>query len=226
MLDLSQWQPRPKPTRLTFNGQYCRVEAMQAQHADDLFEASTAPGVEQRYRYLTIEPQSRGEFDTWLQTAIAGHDPLYYAVIDQRTGKCEGRQSLMRIEPAHGVIEIGNILWGPTITRTRVATEALYLMAEYVFDQLGYRRFEWKCDTLNEPSRAAALRFGFKFEGIFHQHLIIKGKNRDTAWYAMLDHQWPRLKQAYQAWLSPENFDASGTQVRKLQDFFDDNSKG
>lgn len=222
MLDLSQWQPRPKPTRQSLQGQYCRIEAMQPHHADDLFEASTAPGIEQRYRYLTIEPQSRAEFDTWLQAASAGHDPIYYAVIDQQTGRCEGRQSLMRIEPAHGVIEIGNILWGPSIARTRVATEALYLTAEYVFDHLGYRRFEWKCDTLNEPSRAAALRFGFKFEGIFQQHLIIKGKNRDTAWYAMLDHQWPGLKTAYQAWLSPANFDASGIQVQKLQEFFDD----
>ena len=220
MLDLSQWQSRPKPSRLTLHGQYCRIEPMQAQHADALFEASTAPGVEKRYRYLTIEPQSRGEFDKWFQVASTGLDPLYYSVIDQQSGRCEGRQSLMRIEPVHGVIEIGNILWGPNIARTRVATEALFLMAEYVFEQLGYRRFEWKCDTLNEPSRAAALRFGFNFEGIFQQHLIIKGKNRDTAWYAMLDHQWPQLKRAYQAWLSPANFDGSGTQIRKLQQFF------
>lgn len=122
----------------------------------------------------------------------------------------------MRIEPAHGVVEIGSILWGPAIARSRVATEAFYLFATYVFDRLGYRRFEWKCDTCNEPSRRAAHRFGFTFEGEFRQHMVVKGHNRDTAWFAIIDRDWPRLKAGYEAWLEPRNFDASGQQRSKL----------
>jgi RimJ/RimL family protein N-acetyltransferase len=122
----------------------------------------------------------------------------------------------MRITPEHGVIEIGNILWGPPIARTRVATEALYLAAKYVFEDLGYRRFEWKCNDLNEPSKRAAARFGFAFEGVFRQHMWTKGANRDTAWFAMLDGDWPRLRAAYERWLDPENFDPAGRQRAKL----------
>ena len=122
----------------------------------------------------------------------------------------------MRIDPVHGVIEIGSILWGPAISRTRVATEALYLFASHAFDTLGYRRFEWKCNNLNEPSKRAAERFGFTFEGVFRQHMVTKGNNRDTAWFAMIDGDWPRLKAGYEAWLRPENFDESGQQRSKL----------
>ena len=124
----------------------------------------------------------------------------------------------MRIDTTHGVIEIGSILWGPAIARTRIATEALYLFASYVFDTLGYRRFEWKCNDLNEPSKRAALRFGFTFEGAFRQHMVVKGANRDTAWFSILDSEWPRLVDAYLAWLAPENFDGEGQQRRKLGD--------
>jgi RimJ/RimL family protein N-acetyltransferase len=141
---------------------------------------------------------------------------LFFAVIDKATGRAEGRQGLMRIDTANGVIEIGNILWGPDIARKRVATEALYLCADYVFDTLGYRRFEWKCNNLNEPSKRAAQRFGFAFEGIFRQHMVQKGRNRDTAWFAMTDGDWPKLKAGYEAWLAPENFDAEGQQKSKL----------
>src|SRR5690606_15505341 len=128
---------------------------------------------------------------------------LFFAVIDRRDDTCHGRQALMRIEPRHGVAELGNILWNPAIARTRVATEAFYLSAAYVFDQLGYRRFEWKCDAGNEASRRAALRFGFTFEGVFRQHMLVKGLNRDTAWFSMLDAEWPALRSAFQAWLEP-----------------------
>ena len=120
---------------------------------------------------------------------------MLFAVVDKATGKAEGRQALMRIVPEHGVIEIGSIFWGPAMARRRLATEALYLHARYVFDELGYRRFEWKCNNLNEPSKAAALRFGFTFEGVFRQHMIQKGENRDTAWFSMLDGEWPALRQ-------------------------------
>ncbi len=146
-------------------------------------------------------------------------DPLYFAVIDIKTNRCEGRQSLMRIDCNHGVIEIGNILWGPAISRTRVATEAFFLSAQYVFETLGFRRFEWKCDSLNTPSREAASRFGFSYEGLFRQHMVVKGCNRDTAWFSMLDSEWPLLRSMYKRWLALENFDSQGQQRSRLQDF-------
>ncbi len=142
---------------------------------------------------------------------------MMWAVIDRARGTAEGRQTLMRIVPEHGVIEVGNIFWGPRLARTRVATEALFLHARYIFDTLGYRRFEWKCNNGNEPSKKAAQRFGFQFEGVFRQHMIQKGRNRDTAWFAMTDGDWPALKREYERWLSPDNFDAAGQQKTALR---------
>jgi RimJ/RimL family protein N-acetyltransferase len=141
---------------------------------------------------------------------------MFYAVIDPATGRAEGRQALMRITPEHGVIEIGSILWGPRMARTRLATEALYLFARHAFDALGYRRFEWKCDALNAPSRRAALRFGFTFEGIFRQHMVVKGRNRDTAWFAITDAEWPAVRTGMERWLSPDNFGPDGQQFSSL----------
>lgn len=149
--------------------------------------------------------------------AAALDDPLMFAVVDRQTSVAQGRQSLMRITPEHGVIEIGNVYWGPDLVRTRKATEAVFLFARYVFDDLGYRRFEWKCNERNEPSKAAALRFGFQFEGVFRQHMIVKGENRDTAWFSMLDRDWPRIKAEYERWLEGDNFDAAGLQRTKLR---------
>ncbi|HYC44316.1 MAG TPA: GNAT family protein [Burkholderiales bacterium] len=218
MTEFAAWQPRPRPQRVTLEGSYCRLEPLDPQrHADDLFAASMAPGAEERFRYMSDPPMARPEFDGWLARAARSEDPLFFAVIDTATGRCEGRQTLMRITPEHGVIEIGNILWGPAMVRTRVATEALYLHARYVFEELGYRRFEWKCNALNEPSKRAALRFGFTYEGLFRQHMIVRGRNRDTAWYAMLDGEWPAIRAGYERWLAPENFDANGCQKRRLE---------
>lgn len=155
--------------------------------------------------------------ERWVAAAAASSDRLYSAVVDLHTGRADGRQALMRAEPEHGVIEIGDILWGPAIARTRVATEALYLAARYVFEDLGYRRFEWKCNDLNAPSKAAALRFGFSYEGLFRQHMVVKGASRDTAWFAMLDREWPALRKEYDRWLEPSNFDAEGRQRTKLR---------
>src|SRR5262249_14606109 len=154
-----------------FDGRYARIEPLDpARHGADLLASAQAPGAEDRFRYLFEEPPTdKAAFNAWLEKVAASADPIYFSVIDKRTGKAEARQTLMRISPVHGVIEIGNILWGPAIARTRVATEALYLFASHVFDTLGYRRFEWKCNDLNEPSKRAALRFGFAFEGIFRQ---------------------------------------------------------
>jgi RimJ/RimL family protein N-acetyltransferase len=202
---------------MPLQGRYCRLEPLDpARHGDDLFAASMAPGAEERHRYLFETPMERGDFQAWLETRAASEDPLFFAVIDVESGRCEGRQTLMRIDAIHGVIEIGSILWGPAIARSRVTTEALYLFAAYVFDDLGYRRFEWKCHDGNAPSKRAAARFGFTYEGLFRQHMVAKGANRDTAWFSIIDSEWPMLKAAYETWLSPANFDAAGGQKRTL----------
>jgi RimJ/RimL family protein N-acetyltransferase len=219
-MDLSKWQGARRPGRVTMDGRYAGLEPLDPQcHGPDLLAASQAPGAGDRFRYLFEDPpRDLADLQGWMARATAGDDPLFFAVIDRATGRAAGRQALMRIEPAHGVIEIGNILWNPAIAGTRVATEALYLAAAHVFDDLGYRRFEWKCHDLNAPSKRAALRFGFTFEGVFRQHMVHKGANRDTAWFAMLDRDWPVLKARYQAWLAPANFDDQGRQRRRLQD--------
>lgn len=215
--DLSRWQTRPLPERHALAGRWCRLEPLDpARHGDALFAASMAPDAQARFRYLFESPVARPEFDAWMARAAASPDPLMFAVIDAASGRCEGRQSLMRIVPEHGVIEIGNILWGPAIARTRVATEALFLFADHAFNRLGYRRFEWKCHADNAPSRRAALRFGFRFEGIFRQHMVFKGGNRDTAWFGMTDGDWAVLRRGYQAWLDPGNFDAGQQQRDSL----------
>ncbi len=216
--DLSRWTPRSRPQAAILEGRWCRLERLDpVHHGDSLYEASAAAGAGERFRYLfEPPPASRSEFDAWSARASSGEDPLFYAVIDPATGRAEGRQALMRITPEHGVIEIGSILWGPRIARTRIATEALYLFARHAFDDLGYRRFEWKCDALNEPSRKAALRFGFAFEGVFRQHMVVKGKNRDTAWFAVTDAEWPRIRAGTERWLAAGNFDAAGRQRQKL----------
>lgn len=219
MRDLTAWTARPRPPRAVLSGRYCRLEPLDAaRHGDDLFAASMAEDAEARFRYLFDTPQDRAGFDAWMARAAAGEDPLFYAAIDAATGRCEGRQSLMRITPEHGVIEVGHILWGPRMSRTRVATEALFLLARHVFEELRYRRFEWKCDADNAPSRRAAQRFGFAFEGIFRRHMVIKGRNRDTAWFAMVEEDWPALRAAYERWLAPANFDARGKQKARLED--------
>lgn len=220
-MSLSDWAGVPRPERVTFDGLYTRLEPLDPlRHTDDLFGAASAPGAEVRFRYLfESEPADAAEFSAWVAKAAAGSDPLFFAVIDKATGRAEGRQALMRIDPVHGVIEIGSIHWGPAIQRSRVTTEALYLFARYAFETLGYRRFEWKCNDGNAPSKQAAKRFGFTYEGLFRQHMVAKGQNRDTAWFSMIDSEWPALSAAFQAWLDPANFDAAGQQKRRLEDF-------
>ena len=217
-MDLSNWQGVPRPLKLVMDGRYVRLEPLDpARHGDDLWQSGRAAGAEDRFRYLfETVPEDRATFDAWLDKVAASPDPLFFTVIDKASGKAGGRQTLMRIDPAHGVIEIGSILWGPGIARTRLATEALYLFARHVFEDLGYRRFEWKCNNDNEPSKRAALRFGFSFEGVFRQHMVAKGLNRDTAWYSIIDTEWPRLKAGYEAWLDPANFAADGSQKQPL----------
>ena len=219
MTDLSNWTPRPRPEKKPLEGRYVRLEPLSAAlHGDGLYDAATAEA--ERFRWLfEAGPESRAAFQPWLEKAEASADPLFFTVIDKASGKIAGRQTLMRIDPTFGVIEIGNILWGSLVARKPAATEAQFLFARYVFDELGYRRYEWKCNNHNEPSKRAAERFGFSFEGIFRQHMIVKGENRDTAWFSIVDKEWPALKAAYEGWLDPANFDSDGNQKRRLEDF-------
>lgn len=217
LVELGNWKGAPKPEREILDGSFVRLEPLNAErHTQTLFDAAAAPGADDRFRYLFDHaPADLSELRGWVEKAEVSLDPLFFAVIDKATGRAEGRQALMRVDTVHGVIEIGNIMWGPAITRTRVATEALFLFADYAFD-LGYRRFEWKCDNANLPSKRAAERFGFSFEGIFRQHMVVKGLNRDTAWFSIIDSDWPRLRAGYERWLKADNFDNSGQQLNKL----------
>ncbi len=221
MGDLANWQPCERPQRLVLEGRFCRLEALDAaKHGDQLFEAATLADADSRFRYLPdTKPQSRSKFQNWLEGSQASEDPLFFAVIDKATNTVEGRQTLMRIDEANGVIETGHIFWGGRISRTPVTTEAFYLFAKYVFDDLGYRRFEWKCNNANEPSKVAAMRFGMSAEGVFRQAAVVKGENRDTAWFSMLDSEWPEMKMAFKQWLDASNFDSEGRQLKRLQEF-------
>ena len=220
MQDLSNWTPRPVPTAESLKGRFVRLERLSARrHGDGLFAASTMPDAEARFRWLPDRPPaSRDDFQAWLDRAAAGTDPLFFAVIDRATDRIAGRQALMRIDTQNGVIEIGNILWSSMIARTPAATEAFFLFAAHVFDDLGYRRFEWKCNDRNEPSKRAAIRFGMTYEGTFRQHLLVKGENRDTAWFSMLDREWREESAVLRTWLEPGNFDADGNQLRRLEE--------
>jgi RimJ/RimL family protein N-acetyltransferase len=217
---LENWQPRPRPSRETLEGRYVRLEPLDpAAHGDELYAASSVPDAAERFAWLfEYPPESRAAFQPWLERMAASEDPLVFAVIDKASGTVAGRQTLMRIDPTHGVIEIGSIYWGPAISRRPAATEAQYLFMKYAFETLGYRRYEWKCNDRNGPSKRAAERFGFKFEGLFRNHMVAKGENRDTAWFSIIDSEWPALKQAYEAWLEPANFDADGLQKRRLEE--------
>ncbi len=212
------WQPRARPPRTPIEGRYCRVEPLDAErHADGLFAANAEDREGRIWTYLPYGPfEGRRAYRQWVDTAAAGDDPLFHAVIDGRDGRPAGVASYLRITPDVGAIEVGHINYAPRLQGTAAATEAMFLMMRRVFDELGYRRYEWKCDALNEKSRAAALRLGFRFEGVFRQATIYKGRNRDTAWFSVIDSEWPALRRAFETWLDPANFDRSGRQRRRL----------
>jgi RimJ/RimL family protein N-acetyltransferase len=199
-------------------GRYCRLERLVAvAHSDSLYVASTPADAAARFLYLPVPPHSgRADFDVWMERSVASTDPLYFAVVDIESGDVVGRQSYLRIDPGNRSIEIGDIYWGPAMSRTRVATEALFLFACHAFDELSYRRFEWKCNALNAPSVRAALRFGFTYEGTFRRAAIVKGRSRDTAWFSMIADEWPAIRAEYVRWLDPANFDAAGQQLTPL----------
>jgi RimJ/RimL family protein N-acetyltransferase len=210
------WKPVSAPVPATLRGRYVTLEPLQAErHAAALWQA--VRGQDELWTWLADGPFStESELREALAQKQAATAAAFLALIPAATGKAAGYASYMRIEPAHGVLEVGNILLSPSLQRTTAATEAMYLMARHVFEDLGYRRYEWKCNALNEPSRRAALRYGFTFEGIFRQHMVIKDRNRDTAWFSMLDHEWPARKRAFESWLDPANFDEGGKQRQSL----------
>jgi RimJ/RimL family protein N-acetyltransferase len=207
---------RPQPTIL--DGRVVRLVPLEPlSHATTLFESMRGQENERLWLYLFEGPFATwAAFDSHLKQKASSEDPLFFAILDKHSGDALGYASYMRIEPGHRVIEVGSILFTPRLQRTIGATEAMYLMARHVFEDLGYRRYEWKCDALNAPSRRAALRLGFTFEGVFRQHMIVKGCNRDTAWFSMLDSEWPKRKAAFERWLDPSNFDGNGRQRMSL----------
>ena len=212
--------PRPRPERVTLAGDRVRVEGLDpGRHAADLFRLGHdgSQAAEQSWAYLPYGPfASAREHRSWLDAQAASEDPLFFAVVDLRDGCAVGVATLLRIEPSQACIEIGHIWLSPRLQRTAAATEALVLLLRYALDDLGYRRMEWKCDAANQPSRSAAARLGFRFEGIFYNHMVVKGRNRDTAWFSILDEEWPALRDAYAAWLAPDNFGPDGAQRRRL----------
>jgi RimJ/RimL family protein N-acetyltransferase len=210
------WKPVAAPARAPLHGHTVRLEPVDAaRHADDLFDLST--GAPRLWTYLGYGPfPDRAAFRHWLEARAGEEDPLFFAAIDGASGRASGMASYMRMSPAMGVIEIGHIWFAPALQKTRQATEAIFLLMRHVFDDLGYRRLEWKCDALNAASRRAAARFGFTYEGIFRQHMVYKGRNRDTAWFAMLDTEWPAIRAGFEDWLDPGNFDAGGAQRAPL----------
>jgi RimJ/RimL family protein N-acetyltransferase len=207
-------KPAARPGPATLSGRSCRIERLTAAHAPALWDA--VKDHDRLWTYLSYGPfADAGSFARWVDSRIALDDPYSYAILDT-AGRAVGIFTLMSIRPEPRVIEVGHVLYSPALQRTSLATEAQYLLARYVFETLGYRRYEWKCDSLNAPSRRAALRYGFTYEGIFRQHMIVKGRNRDTAWYAMLDGEWPARKRGFETWLAPENFAADGRQKTSL----------
>jgi RimJ/RimL family protein N-acetyltransferase len=214
---LPGWSAPPRPPRSAMQGSYCRIETLDpARHAADLFAANARDGSGAGWTYLAYGPFADfHDYRNWMQTSCLGDDPMFHAIIDLQSEKAVGVASYMRIDPKSGAIEVGHIKYSPLMQRTPLATEAMYQMMKRAFD-LGYRRYEWKCDALNAPSRAAAQRLGFSFEGVFRQATIYKNRNRDTAWFSVVDREWPALDAAFTRWLAPENFDAAGKQRQPL----------
>lgn len=212
------WKAAALPVRVSLSGRNVTLEPLDAErHAAALWQA--VKGRDELWTWLFDGPYaSEADLRQAIEAKLAAAGFVFLAIVPVETGLAAGWASFLRMEPAHGVIEVGNILLSPALQRTTAATEAMFLMARHVFDDLGYRRYEWKCNAENLPSRRAAERLGFTFEGIFRQHMVIKGRNRDTAWFAMLDREWPARKQAFEAWLEPANFLSDGSQRRSLME--------
>ena len=219
---MDSWQPRPFPSPVTLAGQYCQLQPLDAdRHAQELYQAFHCTADSHRlWTYLFAGPfDSFEKFQLFIATAARSQDPLHFAVTDNQTGKAIGTLSLMRTDAGNGAVEVGHVMFSPLLQRTPLSTEAQFLLMRHVFETLGYRRYEWKCDHLNVPSRKAALRLGFSFEGIFRQAVVYKGRSRDTAWFSIIDSEWQRLSQAFNGWLATDNFDSQGRQRYPLSHY-------
>lgn len=216
---LPGWNPPPFPPREPMQGRFCRLEPLDPdRHAAALFSANAGDAEGRSWTYLAYGPfATLADYRDWMSATCLGVDPQFYAIIDAASRQPAGVASYLRISPESGSIEVGHIHYSPSLSRQPAATEAMYLMMQKAFE-LGYRRYEWKCDSLNAASRAAAQRLGLSFEGIFRQATVYKGRNRDTAWYAAIDFEWPDLRTAFQTWLAPANFDGAGRQKTRLSD--------
>jgi RimJ/RimL family protein N-acetyltransferase len=214
------WQPVAVPSRTPLDGRYVRLEPLDAaRHGDDLWLALQGPDADPLlWDYLPYGPfAERAPFDAWLAGNQASADPLFFVVIERASGRAVGLLSYLRLAPKDGCIEIGHIAFGRVMQRTPGSTEAVYLLAQRAMGELGYRRLEWKCNALNARSMRAAQRLGFVHEGTFRQHMVVKGRNRDSAWFSLLDSEWPRCQTAFARWLSEDNFDAEGRQKQGLK---------
>jgi RimJ/RimL family protein N-acetyltransferase len=216
---LPGWKPPPRPLRDVLAGRYARLEPLEPiRHAEELFASHASDADESAWTYLSYGPFLTLEtYRDWMEANCLGEDPLFFAIVDPSLDQPLGVASFLRIAPESGSIEVGHLNFSAGLRRGRIATEAMYLMMERAFE-LGYRRYEWKCDALNAPSRAAAQRLGLSFEGVFRQATVSKGRNRDTAWYAAIDTEWPALQAAFQTWLDPANFDRTGRQRARLSE--------
>jgi RimJ/RimL family protein N-acetyltransferase len=209
--------PARRPERITLSGRFVTLEPLQESHAADLFAAAGGAAHGDLWAYMPDGPfPDLASLSAVIARKAASADPLFYAIRARASGRVLGHAGLMRMDLPNRAIEVGNIMFGEGLQRSPGATESMALLARYVFDELGFRRYEWKCNALNAPSRSAAARLGFTFEGIFRQHMIVKNRNRDTAWFSMLDGEWPACRAAFELWLAPENFDAEGRQRRSL----------
>ncbi|WP_374652081.1 GNAT family N-acetyltransferase [Dongia sp.] len=218
------WTARQRPPRAPLQGSFARIEMLDAAtHAAQLYAANAADREGRIWTYLPYGPYAQESvYRDWVASMAKSEDPLFHAIVDRASGKAVGVASYLRIDAAAGVVEVGHINYSPALQRTAAATEAMYLLMKRVFDELGYRRYEWKCDALNAPSRAAAQRLGFTYEGLFRQAAIYKGRNRDTAWYAITDKDWPKIRTVYESWLAPENFDGGGRPKLRLSAMMQD----
>lgn len=218
--EVPNWKARAQPEAVILTGRTCQLEPVNVEkHADDLYAAySTSDGRD--FTYMPFGSFSTAdEYRKYAEFLTKTTDPRHFAIIDLASKKAVGTISLMHIDPANGVVEVGYVTFSPLLKQSILSTEAQYLLMGFAFDQLGYRRYEWKCDNLNAPSRKAAARLGFTFEGVFRHHQVYKGRNRDTAWFSIITDEWPRLKVAFQSWLSPQNFDDQGRQIKALATF-------
>ncbi|NLR74945.1 GNAT family N-acetyltransferase [Leeia aquatica] len=212
---VANWQALTGPEHMVMTGRYCRLEPLSRAHFDGLWQCLMSDEAQDTWTYLMDHPASRAEFDAWLNKRVDSTDPLFFAILDQQTGAVLGQASYLRIDRKEGAVEVGWLHYSPTLQRSRIATEAMYLMMKQAF-AWGYRRYEWKCNSLNAPSCRAAVRLGFTFEGIHRQVRVDRGHNRDTAWYSILDHEWPRISVELGRWLSPDNFAPDGQQRSRL----------